>query len=100
MRLLITCSLLLSGCVSVQRPNSNIYGVNAVAKEMQGYNILHDYNNSGVLTTTTGFSQIVPVTQLSDINGWICTDNKSGITNIKTAISQYRDYVTNHCTCQ
>ena len=67
---------------------------------MQGYNLLHDYDDNGNLTVTTGFTQVVSVTGLESINGWICTDNKSGITNIKTAISQTRDYIANHCTCQ
>lgn len=101
--ILLICSacclaIFFSGCATgLNRPDSNFGIVNAQAKHIEGYNILHDYDSNGVRTATSP-TWIVPLTDLSSLNGYAVT-NPIGLKNIKTSISDARAYIANHCTC-
>lgn len=95
----IIFSLCLNGCASgLNRPNSNLFFMNAAAKQKQGNNILKDYDNSGV-RTAKGFTITLPLNSVADVDRMYCTD-APGFKAIKTSLSDARNYINNHCTCK
>lgn len=40
-------SLLMAGCSSIERPDSNLCGINAVGLRLHCYNLKKDFNNKG-----------------------------------------------------
>lgn len=96
---LIGVCVLSAGCAdAVKRPDTNALVVNAPKGRLEGYNVLRDYDSNGNRLES---AQLIvrPATQLSDINGWTCTD-PVGLRNVKTSISDTRAYIKKHCTCQ
>ncbi len=73
--------LSFSSC-TIQRPDTNIYGVNAPGYRLEGYNMKKDYDNDGNRKPDAK-KTIKLVSGLSDINKWICTDPE-GYENLLT----------------
>lgn len=70
---LITSSL--CGCQTIQRPDTYLYGVNAKASKLRGYNLKTDYDANGNRLTNAKPHEI-HLKGLIDLNGWTCTDPK------------------------
>lgn len=72
--------------------------MNVPNHQMQGNNILHDYDDSGT-RTTPGYTVFKSLNSLEDVNAMFCTDYQ-GFKNGKIAASDTRKYIQNHCTCK
>lgn len=94
----IIFSLFFVGCMGVQRPDTNIYVVNAPAKHLKGYNMRSDYDANGVLLPNA-VPIILPISTIDDVNKYNCTD-PDGFANLKIYIEQLRDYYSKNCQTQ
>lgn len=93
MKRLMISFLICSGCASVQRPDTNIYGVNKSAGKLRGYNLKSDYNSDG--TRKPGAQpKERPFTDID--NGWVCTDAR-GFKNLTVYVQDLRDAYEREC---
>lgn len=89
----------ISGCSSaIKRPDSDVLFINAEAQHLEGYNVLRDYDSLGNRNSSAKLI-IRPAGDLSDINGWACTD-PMGLRNIETSLKDARNYISKHCSCE
>jgi hypothetical protein len=96
MRLMILClTFSLSACASIKRPDTTLYGVNAKAKKVRGYNLLEDYDNTGTLKPGVKPRE-KSLLGIGDLNAWICTDPK-GFENLKTYVEEIRKAYEQNC---
>jgi hypothetical protein len=79
--------IILFGC-SVQRPDTNLYVVNAAFHQARGYNLRADYDQDGNLLSTAR-AKVIPANQVQDLNKFICTD-PDGFANLKAYVQQIR----------
>lgn len=91
--LFLTFSLL--GCSHIQKPDSNIYGVNAKSHELRGYNIKTDYDDNGDRKPDAK-PKIYELKSLDQLHGWFCTDPVS-LQRIKVLIDDVRDELKSRC---
>jgi hypothetical protein len=81
----------LLACQSLKRPDADACGINAVKGYKRCFNILHDYDNDGVLLPGHE-AHIFPVNALKDLNANICVDPQ-GFEKIQTYAKELRtDY--------
>lgn len=79
---LITFSI--TGCTSVERPDTNLYIYNHKGGYLRGYNMKTDYNKKGVRNKDAK-PKIVYVKDLSELNKFLMTD-PTGAGNLKLYI--------------
>lgn len=89
MTFLAIFSVLFSGCATIKRPDTDLCGVNAPKGEQRCYNILRDYENSGV-RKPGAIPTIKPAKTVMDLNKNICTDPQ-GFQNLLIYIEQLRE---------
>lgn len=97
--LFLICSLqALAACSGkIKRPDMNVFFMNVPAAQMQGNNVLHDYDDNGV-RTAPGYTQFKPLSTLDQVNEMFCTD-APGLKAGKTSATDARNYIKNHCKC-
>lgn len=101
---LMTSFLIFSivGCSSVQRPDSLVWGVNAPAMWLEGYNIHTDYDDSGVLKPGA-VKKFHPFTSVKELNAAIIilppghVKDDEGTAGIKRWLGEMRSWVKEHC---
>jgi hypothetical protein len=92
---LMVFSLLLIGCASVPRPNTDICIVNAPAKHRKCYNLLKDYDDEGNLKPGAAASY-KPASKIEDLNKNATTDPK-GLANLKAYLRKLREESKSRC---
>lgn len=80
--------LIISGCSSLERPDTNLCIINAPLNQMKCYNLKEDYDERGVITFEA-LPSIIPIEGVEDINKFICTDPNS-FANLKAYIKALR----------
>ena len=78
-------SLLMTGCLERERPDTNVFVVNVPAMHLKGYNLKRDYNENGDLKPGAK-AMIIPISSLQDLNKKVVTD-ANGYANL---MSSYR----------
>lgn len=76
--------------------------MNAAAHQMQGNNILHDYDDNGV-RTAKGFTVFQPFSSIDDIDGGYCMRPAKvdpSFKNTKVSLADARSYINKHCKCE
>ena len=80
--------LVLTGC-GVERPDTNLYVVNAPGGYAKGYNMKRDYDANGQLKPDAKAIKI-KAEEIYDLNKFICTD-PTGFANLKAYVQKMRE---------
>lgn len=74
---------------AVQRPDTDLCGVNGGRGYLRCFNLLRDYDDNGNrradATPTTR-----PISKITDLNGYTCTD-ADGLANLKAFVAEMRE---------
>lgn len=92
--LLMSFSALMAGCANIERPDTNILGVNEPGLQLYGYNLKKDYDNTGKRKATAK-PTIVQFQSRDEmavgLNKYMCTD-PDGFARLKAYIQKVRKY--------
>lgn len=92
MMLFVSFSLLTIGC-GVERPDTNLYVVNAPFEQAKGYNLKRDYDSEGNLKPGAK-AIVIKVNSHYDLNKFVCTD-PTGFANLKAYLQKMREAYRN-----
>lgn len=76
MKYWISFSLILSGCASIERPDTNLCIVNALGHNLKCYNMKKDYDNKGHRNLDAE-PQFKLIENVSDLDRHLCIDPNS-----------------------
>lgn len=80
--------LLLAGCASIERPDTDLCIINSPFQKVSCYNLKRDYDEEGGIKPEAK-PKVFSITGLQDINKFICTDS-DGFANLKSYIKELK----------
>jgi hypothetical protein len=95
--------VILGACVSVQRPNAIVYGVNGGANppRLEGFNVKTDYDSNGARKPDAELKYRALPNGIKSMNGAICfmppLGEDEGIKGIKRWLTETRLWAKEHC---
>lgn len=92
---LLTMSLSISSCSSVQRPDAYICGINAPGLKLRCYNIKSDFDENGVMHPNAQ-PKTVHIEGLSSLNGGVYF-SPGDLEKLKVWLGDLRNWSKNHC---
>jgi hypothetical protein len=93
--LMIFSLVVLSGCGSVERPDTDMCVVNVPGEYLYCYNLKRDYTDEGV-RKKEALPTYRPLKVLNDVNKYTCTDPQ-GMGNLKVYIKELKKEVADKC---
>jgi hypothetical protein len=87
--------LLLTGCMSVSRPDAYLCGINAKSMVLRCYNLKSDFDSQGNLKAQAK-PLIQPIKDVMSLNAGIY-DSAQDFTSIKTYVNQLKIYYDKNC---
>jgi predicted small lipoprotein YifL len=82
----------LSGCGTLERPDSNVGVVNAPLRHLKYYNLKTDYDSNGILLPGA-VAKFKTLQTLDDLNKYICMDPNS-FANLKAFLNELKQRAT------
>lgn len=93
----VSFSLLIAGCGSIDRPDTDLCVVNDPGHHLICYNLKRDYDKNGSLKPGA-VPMIKPIESIADLNKDVCTD-PSGFEHLKTYVQEMKDAMK-RCGCK
>lgn len=88
MMLFVSFSCLTVAC-GVERPDTNLYVVNAPYEQAKGYNLKRDYDADGNLKPGAK-AIVIRAREVQELNKFVCTD-PTGFANLKAYLQKMRE---------